>query len=149
MSDTPRFLLIETDVLPEVFLKVVEAKKLLISGRARSVGEAARLAGISRGAFYKYRDKVRSYSSEAANVVTLQTILRDEAGVLSALTGALYECGANVLTINQNIPVGRHASVTVTVRMQGVVMTLDEMLDRLRGVGGVESVELVSGEHLY
>lgn len=149
MSETeaPRYLLVESDVLPEVFLRVIEAKRLLSSGRARSVNEAAKLAGLSRSAFYKYKDRVHPFNNKAGGrIITLHAMLRDAPGVLSELIGLLYRCGANILTINQNIPIGGVAPVSVTARIDGLQVPLDEMLERMHTVDGAENIEVVSGE---
>lgn len=104
-DNDPRFLLVDESVLPEVFAKVVEAKDLLRSGRASTAAQAARLAGISRTAFYKYRDAVFSYDAgKSGGIVTVHLILQDNPGVLSALLAAFADAGANILTVNQNIP---------------------------------------------
>ena len=100
-DNDPRFLLVDESVLPEVFAKVVEAKDLLRSGRASTAAQAARLAGISRTAFYKYRDAVFSYDAgKSGGIVTVHLILQDNPGVLSALLAAFADAGANILTVN-------------------------------------------------
>lgn len=146
MDDMPRYLLIESDALPEVFLKVIEAKRLLLSGRVKSVNEAARSAGISRSAFYKYKDSVHPFNEDAGGyIITLQAMLRDEAGMLSKLTGLLYHEGANIMTINQNIPVGGFAPVTITARADGLAIPLGTLLEKIRAIDGVNTIEVVSG----
>lgn len=146
MEHAPRYLIVDSEALPEVFLKVLDAKRLLSTGRARSVNEASRLAGISRSAFYKYKGRVRPYDDgSAGRLVTFSAMLRDEAGVLSALTALLYQNGANILTINQNIPVEGIAPVSVTARMDGLRMPIEGLLAALRGVDGVKNLEIVSG----
>lgn len=51
-----RFLLVDVNVLPEVFLHVLKAKELLASGKAKNISVATKMAGLSRSAFYKYKD---------------------------------------------------------------------------------------------
>ena len=81
-----RFLLVDAAVLPEVFVRVVDAKRLLATGRAASSAEAARLAGISRSAFYKYKDAVFPYDEEkAGRILTVHAVLRDQPGILSSV----------------------------------------------------------------
>lgn len=147
MEQTPRYLIVDSRALPDVFLKVVDAKRMLESGRARSVNEAAKLAGISRSAFYKYKASVYPFDSHASGrIVTLQAMLRDEAGVLSQLTSLLYRRGANILTINQSIPMAGVAPVSVTARVESLELPLDVLLGQLRRLPGVESIGIVSGE---
>lgn len=145
MNEPPRYLLVESDAAPEVFLRVLEAKRLLAAGKARSVNEAVRRAEISRSAFYKYKDKVHSFAETGGRVVTLTVRLRDEAGVLSKLTALLYGCGANILTINQSMPSDGVAQVSVTIRAEALKIPMDKMLENLRRVDGVGSVEVASG----
>ena len=145
-NSPPHYLLVESTVLPEVFLKVIEAKQLLVSGQVHSVNEAARIAGLSRSAYYKYKDSVHPFNEEAGGyIITLHAMLRDEAGVLSKLTGLLYEEGANIMTINQNIPVGGIAPVTVTAKADGMRLSLCDLLERIRVLDGVNSIEVISG----
>ena len=147
MEQAPHYLIVDSRVLPEVFLKVIDAKRLLEAGKVHSVGEAARLAGISRSAFYKYKGCVHTFDSRAGGrIITLQAMLRDEAGVLSQLTGLLYRCGANILTINQNIPISGTAPVSVTARVDSLQVTLEALLSNLRDIDGVEDINVLSGE---
>ncbi|HEX3026301.1 MAG TPA: ACT domain-containing protein [Clostridia bacterium] len=147
MDGMPRYLLVDCEVLPEVFHKVVEAKRYLASGQVHSVNEAVRLAGISRSAFYKYKDKVHPFNNkDGGRIITLHTMLRDAPGVLSELIGRLYRSGANILTINQNIPIGGVAPVSVSARIDGLRIPLEEMLVLLREIDGVENIEIVSGQ---
>jgi chorismate mutase len=142
----PRYLLVESEAAPDAFRKVVEVKRLLSSGRARSVSEAAQLAGISRSAFYKYRDKVQPFNDMlSGNIITVSAMLRDEPGVLTRLTGILYESGANILAINQSIPVGGIAPVSVTVRVDNMTLSVEEMLNQIRRSDDVNNVEIISG----
>lgn len=147
MDDTPRYLIVDSRVLPEVFLKVIEAQRLLDSGRAHSVNDAARMSGISRSAFYKYRGCVHTFDDHSGGrIITLQAVLNDRAGVLSGLTGMLYRCGANILTINQNIPIGGLAPVSVTARIDGLTIALETLLSSLRGIDGVEEISVMLGD---
>ena len=146
MNLSQHYLLVKSDVLPDVFIKVIKAKQLLLSGQAHSVNEAAQKAGISRSAFYKYKDSVHPFNEKAGGyIITLYAMLRDEAGVLSKLTGLLYREGANIMTINQNIPVSGIAPVTVSCRADGMLIQLGDLLDRIRELDGVNSVEVISG----
>ena len=99
------YFLVDSKVLPSVFEGVVLAKELLADGRALNASQAVKMAGISRSAFYKYKDYVFKYSSNDQKTITLLAKLSDKAGTLSSLTTALYEYGANILTVNQAIPV--------------------------------------------
>ena len=140
MSETPQYLLVDARALPEVFLKVIEAKRLLAQGKTSSLSQAVRLAGISRSAFYKYRDCVHQYSGEdAGSITTLYCELCDEPGVLSSLIAALYKAGGNIITINQNIPVDGVAPITVSLRTNG-----SNLLPQIQSLTGIVSARILS-----
>ena len=137
-------LLVDAGVLPEVFGKVLEAKEYLQSGRAATAAEAARMAGISRSAFYKYKDKVYPYESNSlTRVLTLTVTLVDEPGILSSLITGLYQIGANIITINQNIPVDGVAPVSVSLRIDRERGD-EDVVSHVRQIAGVVSVRTVN-----
>ena len=134
--------LVDSKVLPNVFEGVVLAKELLAEGRAQNASQAAKMAGISRSAFYKYKDYVFKYSDNTLDTVTLFAKLSDKAGMLSLLTTALYELGANILTVNQGIPVNNTADVSITVKTDNIKIPISEVLNALKGIDGVISVKI-------
>lgn len=141
----PEYLLVDASVLPEVFLKVVYAKRLLAQGKAKSFSEAAELAEISRSAFYKYKDSVFTTENQAARqIVTIYAQLVDEAGVLSALLTELGKSGANILTINQNIPVDGVAPVSIAIRTGQLKQDPADLIQTLKLLHGVVTVKLVN-----
>ncbi len=135
-----RFILVSTSVLPPVFEGVLKAKQYLADGSAASATMAARMAGISRSAFYKYRDTVYAYSGEAENRLNLSVVLNDKAGVLSEMTSVLSRYGVNLITVNQNVPVDGTANVSMTVSTEQLHLTVNELMDILRRTDGVLSV---------
>lgn len=140
------YLLIDASVLPDVYNKVVYAKRLLLSGEAANVSCAVKMAGISRSAYYKYKDKVFEYSSQGDDTLTVSARLSDNAGVLSSLMNILYECGVNILSVNQTVPVNGAANVSITARASNVNTAQNEMLSKIKSIGGVQSVEVKSGK---
>ena len=123
-----RFYLVDAEVLPEVFLKVVKAKELLASGEVRSISAATRSVDLSRSAFYKYKDCIFD-SENGREVVTVMATLRDETGALqSLLAGA---AGASIVTINQSTPENGAALVAVTIRTDTMQMSPEELTERL------------------
>jgi len=136
--DTPdtgvgnQLLLVRAAVLPDVFQRVVEAKALLTSGEAANSSKAAEMAGISRSAFYKYRDAVSRYSPGLDRVITVQAILRDTSGALAGFVSAFFESEANILTVNQSIPQNGAALVSVSARADGPGFSAAALLERLR-----------------
>lgn len=139
-------LLVKTEVLPDVFAKVVEAKRLLNCKKAKSATEAAKMCNISRSAFYKYRDSVFAYKElSSENIINLFAVLEDKAGVLSLFISVLHEMEANILTINQGMPSGGVAQVTVSYRSKNSDGDISKVLDRLSKIDGVITLEQVLG----
>ena len=146
MSEKPNFLLVSAQVLPEVFLKVVEAKMLLAQGKAKSSSQAAKLAGISRSAFYKYKDAVRPFNDMLhGRIVTFQILLKDEPGVLSAVLNIFARTGGNILTINQGIPVSGCAAVSIGAETSGLEISIEELVVRTGELDGVLRCEILAG----
>lgn len=138
MTDGLKFLLVKAQVLPEVFLRVVQAKMLLAQGKAKSSSQAAQMAGISRSAFYKYKDSVYVYDERMnENIVTFYLTLEDRPGVLSSLLGELYKAGANIITVNQNIPADGVALVSISVRIGSTSLSRSEILELLGALDGI------------
>lgn len=134
------YVLVDASILPQVYSKVLLAKKYLATGQAASAKEAAGMAGISRSAYYKYKDAIFEYGGEGGSeIATVRAKLHDSAGVLSAFMSELYKAGANVLSVNQSVPEDGVADVTVTVRIADLAISvadLPEMLNALEGVMG-------------
>ena len=139
-------LLVSTDVLPEVYLKVIEAKRMLSSGEVKTASEAIKICGISRSAYYKYKDSVFEYTHPLGKIVSLQATLRDRAGVLSNFLQKLYGVGANILTVNQGLPVSGTAHVSVSMRMPEENFDITELIYSLSALDGVVSVKRTLGE---
>jgi len=145
MNMSDNYLLVRADALPEVFLKVYRAKMMLKNGEVSSASEAAAAAGISRSAYYKYKDAVMQYKNSPENsIFTIHAVLTDRPGALAAFIGIFYECGANILTVNQNIPSGSVAPVSVSAYIDKLNVPLTEFLARLRDLDCVRSIERVT-----
>jgi chorismate mutase len=146
MNNSPKYYLVEASALPEVFLKVAEAKRLLATGQAATVNEATKITGISRSAFYKYRDSVQSFQKmNVSRVITLQFLLHDEPGVLSAILTCFARHNANILTINQTIPTNACALVTVSAETAEMTTSLEEFLQDLGQTKGVIKADVLAG----
>ncbi|HHY53153.1 MAG TPA: ACT domain-containing protein [Clostridiales bacterium] len=151
MQDSPgtssgnRYLLVDSKVLPEVFLKVVQAKQLLAQGKAKSLSEATKAVGISRSAFYKYKDNVFTYQNTSARqMATLTAELADQPGMLSELLAVLSKCGANILTINQNIPVDSVAPISISMRTDALTVDIETLAQKLQALDGVVNLRILS-----
>ena len=141
MVNEEKYLLVAESIAPEIFKKVREAKKYIATGKAANSSEAVRLANISRSAFYKYKDRVMEYNSRESNaIVTFYMTMEDVPGVLSSVINHLAEYGANILTINQNIPSDGVAAVTISIRMTDVTLEEEQLLQRLCQLRGVVRV---------
>ena len=146
MAKQSKYFIVEVSVLPEIFHKVVEAKRLMEIGEATTVNQAIGKVGISRSAFYKYKDAVRPFQDMLnGRIINLQIVLKNEPGVLSAVLNILARCGMNILTINQSIPSAGSAVVSVGAETSGLVITMDEILERLTLERGVLRCEVLGG----
>ena len=146
MSTKPKYYIVEASALPEVFLKVAEAKRMMQTGEADTVGAATKQVGISRSAFYKYRDCISPFQNMmAGRIITFQMVLKDKAGVLSSILSIFANCGANILTINQTIPTNGCAAVTISAETSGLAETLEKLMADVAAVDGVVRVEVLAG----
>ena len=121
-----RFYLVDAQVLPEVFLKVIRAKELLASGQARNISAATRAVGLSRSAYYKYKDCIFD-SENGRELITVMATLRDQTGALQSLLAGISSAGASIVTINQATPENGTAQVAVTIRTDTMQMSPDEL----------------------
>ena len=144
-SGKQQFVLVDTQVLPDVVLRTLRAKRLLQTGAAATVSEAVKAAGMSRTAFYKYRDAVLPYDEDTAGrTMTVHLMLRHTPGVISRVLDSFARAGANILTVNQNIPSGGVASASVSARIDQLVMPVSEFLSLLEQLEGVQRVNGVT-----
>ncbi len=138
-----KYLLVDMSILPEIYVKVVEANGYLQSGEATSASQAAKMAGISRSAYYKYKDKIFEYNEQGDDVTAINAKLIDNAGVLSSVMNELYLAGANILAVNQSIPVNNIADVSITVRLSQTDVSTEDLISKIKNIGGVKSAEIV------
>lgn len=146
MSGEAKYFIVEASSVPEIFRKVAEAKRLLETGEETTVNAAAKAVGISRSAFYKYKDAVRPFNDMLhGRIVTFQILLKDEPGILSAALNIFAGTGVNILTINQNIPVNGCAVVTMTAETSALQHSLEEVLGEVSASDGVIKCEILAG----
>ena len=146
MANSPKYYIVEASALPEIFLRVAEAKRLLSIGEANTVNDAAKMTGISRSAFYKYRDTVLPFQNMmTGRILTFQLLLHDEPGVLSGILRLFADYSANILTINQTIPSGGCALVTISAETTDMAVSLEELLRVLSSTSGVIKAEVLAG----
>lgn len=147
MKNTSKYFLVDTSVLPEVFIKVVEVKKILSSGVIKNINEAVKKVGISRSAFYKYRDYVFPfYETSRGRVMTLFFVVEDFSGILSSIINKISAAKANILTINQNIPINGLADVTISIETDGMECDINVLMEEIGKIDGVRRQEILARE---
>lgn len=147
MKEKQLFYVVNKEVLPEVFLKVVEVKKLLEKDKMLTVQEAADKIGISRSSFYKYKDHIFPfYEKGNGEAVTLLIHLHDEAGRLSDVLNAIAGAGGNVLTINQMVPMNGIAIINICMQTANMVMNIEDFLNHIGTLQGVQEIKILARE---
>jgi len=142
-----RMLIVHSNVLPDVFEKVINAKRLLKKGEATTIQQACEMVSLSRSTFYKYKDTVFDYTTqERGRIVNLFMLLRHEPGVLSDIINVIAELRGNILTINQNIPVMDVASLTITIDTKYMDVAPDQLVKLLSEKKGCNKVEIIAME---
>ena len=146
MAKTVKYYIVAADALPEIFIKVAEAKRMMQTGEVDTVGEATKRAGISRSAFYKYKDSVQPFNDmKAEHIITFYAMLKDKSGVLSRVLSIFAASGANILTINQSIPTNGCAAVTISAETSEMAESLEQLLAELSALDGVVKLESLAG----
>ena len=146
MKNKPNYYIVEASALPDVFIKVAEAKRLLTTGESTTVNDAAKKTGISRSAFYKYRDAILPFqNSTVAQVITFQLMLHDAPGALSGILNLLADYGANIQTINSILPTNSCALVTISADTTDLTIALEDVLHNLSEAPHVIKAEVLAG----
>lgn len=147
MAETPKYFVVKQKALPEVLLKVAEAKRIIESERASSVQEATERVGISRSSFYKYKDDIFPFHDNSeGTTITLTFQMDDEPGLLSDLLKIVAEYGANILTIHQSIPINGVASLSISIQILSQACDLSGMIERMEAQKGVHYVKIIAKE---
>ena len=141
------YYLIDKNVLPDIFSKVIEAKRLLQTGQCKTVNDAAKTVNISRSVFYKYKDSVHVFiEKDQQNIITIILYLSDEVGALSRVLNLISSAGASILTINQNVPMIGIAPVSISFITLNMEVELEQLLIQMEKLNGVISVKPVAKE---
>ena len=147
MAESSNYFVLKKKAVPEVLLKVVEAKRLLDSGKVESVQEATEQVGISRSSFYKYKDDIFPFhENEKGKTVTLVIQVDDEPGLLSVVSKSIADCHANILTIHQSIPVNGIATLTLSVDVLPETGDVETMVSTIEAVQGIHYVKIIARE---
>ena len=146
-QDNPEYYLVDKRVLPEVFIKVMEVKQRLNTGESTSVNEAVRKTGLSRSAYYKYKDSVLPfYEAARGKKVTLLLSVENFQGILSEIIRTIAESRANILTINQNIPINGLADISISIETVSMYGTVDDIINDISKLAGVRKCMVLSRE---
>lgn len=147
MTEKTNYYVLKEKAVPEVLLRVVEAKRLLESGRVASVQEATERVGISRSSFYKYKEDIFPFHDNAkGRTITMVIQLDDEPGLLSAILKTIAASHANILTIHQSIPVNGIASLTLSVDILPETTDANLMMECIEQQDGVHYLKILARE---
>ena len=142
---TADYFLVDSKILPKTYIKVAETKRVLEANPETSVNEAVKQIGISRSAFYKYKDHIRPfYETSRGKVLTLLFVVEDFSGILSKIIIEIARANANILTINQNIPINGLADVTICIETDAMLCGAAELMEKISLVNGVKKGEIIA-----
>ncbi|MBQ3040142.1 MAG: ACT domain-containing protein [Clostridia bacterium] len=142
-----KYLLVDREMLPECYLKVMDAKELILSGKAKDVSEASKMVGIARSTYYKYKDYVFSPNTDTeCRKAVISFSLYHKSGLLSEALNVISGTGANILTITQNLPVNQRANVVISMDVSHVNGEIATLLELLGSIDGVNSAKLLAIE---
>ncbi len=145
MKQESVFFLVDSFILPEVFSKVIEVKKILSTGKIKTVNDAVKEVGISRSAYYKYKDYIFPfYETSRGKVLTLFFVVEDFSGILSSIIDRIASAKANILTINQNIPINGLADVTVSIETFEMKDDMQKLMSEIEKIEGVRRCEILA-----
>lgn len=138
------FYLVKEEILPEAIKKTILVKEILKRGKMRTVNEAVNKIGLSRSAYYKYKDYVFSfYDASKEKVITISLLLEHKPGVLSSVLNTIAADGGSVITINQGVPLQGVANTTISVETKYLAIDMEALLDKLRLVDGVKRLDVL------
>ena len=147
MGETTKYFVVKQKAIPEVLLKVVEAKRLLESEKVLTIQEAVDAVGISRSSFYKYKDDIFPFHDNTqGTTITLTFQMDDEPGILSDVLKIIAEYRANILTIHQSIPINGIASLTLSIQVLQTTGDISRMIEQLEGQPSVHHVKILAKE---
>ena len=147
MEKKIKYYVVREKAVPEVLLKVVEAKRILDSERATTVQEATEQVGISRSSFYKYKDDIFPFHDQAkGRTVTFILQMDDKPGILSDILRTVAEFRGNILTIHQSIPINGIASLTLSVEILSTTGDISAMMQDIEQQNGVQYIKILARE---
>ncbi|MGE4284231.1 MAG: ACT domain-containing protein [Clostridia bacterium] len=145
MNKNSMYYLVDSAVLPEIFCKVIEVKRLLQTGKVKTINDAVRIIQISRSAYYKYKDFIFPfYEISQGKIITLFFILEDVPGILSNILNIIASVKANVLTINQNIPINGAANITISIQTTSIEGSVEDLIAQMEKIEGVKKIDILA-----
>lgn len=145
--DEGKYFIVKKKAVPEVLLKVVEAKRLLDSEKVFTVQEAADIVGISRSSFYKYKDDIFPFHENArGKTITFMLQIDDKPGILSSVLNCVSKNGVNILTIHQSIPVNGIASLTLSIEIPGQFEDTTIIFEDIEALEGIHYTKILARE---
>lgn len=149
MSEKTVFYIVRERAVPDVLKGVVKANQFLASGKARTVNEAAELAGISRSSYYKFKDDIEEFHDSMSGMnVTLSCEINDETGLLAGLLGIISGCNANILTIHQSIPISGVADLSISLQMRDNTEDISRMIRKIETLQGVRRIRIMGRDKM-
>ena len=146
MANDIKYYVVKQKALPEVLLKVAQVNRL-VETKGISIADATESVGISRSSYYKYKDGIKPlFEAATHSIITFNLMVTDEAGVLSVILSVFARAGANILTINQSIPVNGQAAVTVAARTGEMNRPVEQMMSEILAIAGVSRMEILAKE---
>lgn len=139
-----KFYMVREDILPDSIRKTAQAKEMLVRGEALNIQEAVDGIGIARSTFYKYKDGVFAiFNAQSMEIVNISLLLKHAPGILSGVLNHIASMNGNILTINQNLPMHGAAYLTISISVEEMTVSVDELLTNLTGMDGVLEVQVV------
>jgi len=139
--------IVSENILTESMKKTIEAKDLLENRKAKNISQAIAMVDLSRGTFYKYKDNIHKMASNISDIVSLMLILKDQSGVLSHVLNKISDSNANILTINQEIPLGNSARVSIYIETKNMHIESYKLINSLMTIDGVQNAKLADGSN--
>lgn len=145
ISKESTYFLVHKKILPEAIKKTIEVKELIAESENMTINEAVKIVGISRSAYYKYKDYIEPFNKmKMEKIVTISLMLAHRHGVLSNVLKLISEIHASVLTINQGIPLQGYANVSMSVELGDMNIDYENLITKIKNIAGVRKVELIS-----
>lgn len=147
MDNGSTYFLVDSSILPDIFSKVIAVKRILSMGKFDTVNDAVKEVGLSRSAYYKYKDFVFPfYETSRGRVLTLYCVVENFSGILSSIINEIARAKANIITINQNVPINGLADVTISIETAGMVMDIRKLMGNISEIEGVRRQEILARE---